>query len=58
MGEIDGTQKNPKQNKSAKLEKSVGSSVETSGVGIQIFLSQLYAALYFLLMYDRAQVTS
>ena len=43
--------------KNAKQEKR-GGKLEASGVRIQLIYSQLYSALYFLLMYDRAQVTS
>ena len=52
--------RNLKQNKSAKLKRRVVTrlSVETSEVRIQLFYSRLYSALYFLLRYERAQVTS
>ena len=63
MGEIDGTHKNLKQNKSAKLTNTcVVTSVETSEVSvhirIQLLYSQLYSSLHFLLRYEQAQVTS
>ena len=53
MCKIDGTQKDMKQNKSAKLKEMC---VETSEVRIQLFYSQLYSAVHFLLRYERAQV--